>query len=529
VLAEGDQPATVPAFGGSYVEGVVGGVAHLTPVLAETDVDRDVARLVFTGLTRSDREGEIVPDLAASMQVDDEGRVWTFEIREDARWHDAQPVVADDVIYTVRLLQDPLYDGPYAEAFREVTVERVGTRVVRFTLPGAYGPFAGSTTFPVLPAHRLGNLTFAQLAHDPFDRQPVGTGPFKVGMVDARDVTLLANLDFYRHAPERTRPYLDRVVLRSHVDMSDALMALARGELDGVASVSTTDAERARPIRTIAVRSYPTNDYVALFLDLRPEKPVFRDRAVRQAAATAIDRERVLNAAVDGRGRVADSIVPPTSWAYVPDVIVYEHSYEEAIGLLERAGWRDTDADGIRDKAGVALRFALATSDEPARLAAARQISDDLRNVGIAAEVSSYPFGELVGTIIPARAFDALLVGITSTPDPDPYSFFHSSQTGAPGFNFSGYSTLPMDRALEAARQTADRAERKALWTPVFETISMEVPVIYLYFADHLHAQHTSVKGAKVAQIVEPTQRFWDVEDWYIRTVPRRSTVGAPL
>jgi peptide/nickel transport system substrate-binding protein len=155
-------------------------------------------------------------------------------------------------------------------------------------------------------------------------------------------------------------------------------------------------------------------------------------------------------------------------------------------------------------------------------VAAGRQIAADLKKVGILADLVTYPFGELVEAVIPPRAFDALLVGITSAPDPDPYSFFHSSQTDHPGFNFSGYSTLPMDRALEAARQTSDREARKSLWSSVFQAISTEVPVVYLYFSDHIYAQHTSVKGLKIAQIVEPTQRFWDVEDWYVKTVPRR-------
>lgn len=500
----------------------MGGVVHLNPLIAETDVDRDVARLLFTGLTRFDREGEIVPDLAASVHVEDEGRVWTFELRDDARWHDGMPVVADDVIYTTRLLRDAGYTGPYAEAFRDVGVERVGTQVVRFTLPGPYGPFAGSTTFPVLPAHKLGGVPFADLARDPFDRLPIGTGPFRIGMIDAREVTLLANLDFYRPRPDRARPYLDRVVLRSYGDTSEALMAFSRGELDGVASVASADAERARALRTIAIYSYPTSDFAALFLDLRPEKPVFRERAVRQALATAIDRGRVLKVAIDGRGHVADSFVPRTSWAYSAEIVRYEHSFEEAAGLLERNGWKDADGDGAREKGAVALRFTIASSDEPARVSAARQIIADLATVGIRADLRTYPFNELVDDVIRPRAFDALLVGITSTPDPDPYSFFHSSQATDPGFNLSGYSTLTMDRALEAARRIADREQRRMLWAPVFQTIANEAPVIFLYFADHLYAQHTSVKGTKIAPIVEPTQRFWDVEDWFVRTVPRR-------
>lgn len=522
VVAEQGRPETVPAFGGSYVEGVVGGPTHLVPLLAVTQVDRDVARLVFTGLTRFDRGGGIVPDLAASMEVEDDGRVWTFELRDDARWHDGMPVVADDVIRTVRLLQDPAYRGPYAEALQGVTVERVGTRVVRFTLPGQYGPFAGSTTFPLLPAHRLAGVPFAELADDPFDEMPVGTGPFRVSSVEPREVTLVANLDFYRTRPERARPYLDRLVLRSYEDTSEALTALASGELDGVSGVASADAERARVLRNVVVYSYPTGDFAALFLDVRPEKAVFRERAVRQAIATAIDRGRVLELAVDGRGTVADSFVPKTSWAYAPDIAQYPRSVERAVSLLADAGWHDDDGDGAREKDDVALRFTIASSEEPARAGAARQIVEDLAMVGIRADLRTYPFPELVADVIRPRAFDALLIGITSTPDPDPYAFFHSSQTTDPGFNFSGYSTLPMDRNLEAARGTSDREERRALYQPVFETIASEVPVIFLYFADHLYAQHVSVKGVKIAQIVEPTQRFWDVEDWYVKSLPRR-------
>jgi peptide/nickel transport system substrate-binding protein len=113
-------------------------------------------------------------------------------------------------------------------------------------------------------------------------------------------------------------------------------------------------------------------------------------------------------------------------------------------------------------------------------------------------------------------------VGITSTPDPDPYLFFHSSQAKDPGFNFSGFSTLPLDRNLEAARRAGDRDQRKALYEQVLQTIATEVPVVFLYFSDHLYAQHVSIKGLKVAQIIEPSQRFWDIEDWYVRSVARR-------
>src|SRR5678816_1728116 len=114
----------------------------LNPVLATTPVDDDVVRLVFSGLTRYQSDGSIENDLAASFTTSDDGKVWTFQIREDARWHDGKPVISDDVVYTVALLQDKAYVGPYSDAFRGVKVDRITDRVVRFTLPDAYGPFA---------------------------------------------------------------------------------------------------------------------------------------------------------------------------------------------------------------------------------------------------------------------------------------------------------------------------------------------------------------------------------------------------
>jgi len=514
--------STDPAFGGTYVEGVAGSPLYFDPIIAATSVDLDVSRLVFSGLTRFTRDGSIVADLASSFEVDASGKTWTFTIRPDANWQDGVPVTSDDVLYTVGLLQDKTYSGPFADAFRGVTVTALATKIVRFTLPDAYAPFAGSTTVALLPAHLLGKVTFPELARQPFNTQPVGTGPFKVSEVDARQVTLVPFEDFYRTKPARSRAYLDKIILRFYRDESEALAALARGEVDATGGLAPQDASRARTLRSVDLFSLPTNDFTALFLNVRPTKAVFRDRAVRQAIATAIDRGKVLQAAADGRGSVADEFVPSTSWAFVRDVPKYAFSAGDARALLDAADWVDHDGDGIRDKGGVALAFSISTSDEPPRLAAARQIADDLNAVGMKVSVKAVPFGELVDRVARARAFDALLVGITVGNDPDPYPFFHSSQLNDPGDDFSGYSTLPMDRLLEQARRTVDQAKRRELFAQVWTAIATDVPVVFLYYSDYLYAQSHTVRGLKVAPVNDPPQRFWNIEDWYVKTVVRQ-------
>lgn len=516
-----DLPAD-PAFGGTYVEGVAGVPQYLDPIIAATNVDDDVSRLVFSGLTRFDRDGAIVADLASTFEVDPNGKIWTFTIRRDAGWHDGAPVTADDVLYTVGLLQDKAYAGPFADAFRGVVVVALSPSIVRFTLPDAYAPFAGSTTVPLLPAHLLGRVSFADLALQPFNTKPIGTGPFRVSEVDAHQVTLVRSDDFYRTKPARARPYLDKIVLRFYRDSTDALGALARGEIDGTGGLSPQDAVRARTLKTVDLLSLPTNDFTALFLNVRSAKAFFRDRAVRQAIATAIDRGKVLEVAADGRGNVADEFVPSTSWAFVRDVPRTIFSAAEAKAQLDAAGWTDHDGDGTRDKGGVALSFSISTSDEPARIAAARQIADDLGNVGLTVDVRAASFAELVDRVARQRDFDALLVGITVGNDPDPYPFFHSSQMNDPGDNFSGYSTLAMDRLLEQARRTVDQAKRRELFAQVWNAIATDVPVVFLYYSDYLYAQSRSVHGFRVAPVNDPPQRFWNVEDWYVKTVIRR-------
>lgn len=522
IVVDSGPSVGMPAYGGTYVEGVAGVPQYLNPVIAATDVDQDVVRLAFSGLTRYDQAGAIVPDLASAFRTESDGRVWTFDIREDATWHDGQPVTADDVVYTVKLLQDRAYVGPYSDAFRGVGVERVSARTVRFGLPDVYGPFADSTTVPLLPAHLLGDVPYADLARQPFNLRPVGTGAFRVTDVDARQVVLTRNESFYRVRPDRSRPYLDRVILRFYPSSTEALLALSRGELDGVAGLSGADAARARTLKKVVLYSLPTDNFVALFLNVRPDKVVFRDRAVRQAIAHAIDRGRVLQVSADGRGTVADQFVPSSSWAYVKDVTKYPHSMSEATTLLDAAEWKDRDGDGTREKGGQKLEFTIATSDEPARIAAAGQIQRDLNAVGMNVSIRTMPFGELVDSAARERRFDALLVEIAVAGDPDPYTFFHSTEVSDPGHNFSGFSTLPIDRALEAARRTFDEAERRERYTEVFRTISREVPVVYLYFSDYLYAHDRQVQGLRIAPLTDPRERFWNAEDWYVRTTPRR-------
>jgi peptide/nickel transport system substrate-binding protein len=520
-----------PAFGGTYTEGVVevGAAYSFNPLLTTTQVERDVTAILFTGLTRFDQKGAVVRDLAADFSVGDDGKSWTFKIRPDARWHDGAPVVADDVVYTVGITQDAAYRGPYAGSFAGATVERVDATTVRFVLPDVFAPFLEASTMPLLPWHRLRDVPAAQLSAHPFNLQPIGTGPFRFESRDESRIVLARNDDFYRGGPAPSRPYLDRVVLRLFPERGAALQALARNEIQAIAGLLPAEGERARLLREIANYYFPSDEATVLFFNLAPDRPTFRERAVRQAIALAINRSRIVQLAMEGHATVTDLPVPPSSWAHMEasaparagraEIPRYRYAPDDAKAALDAAGWIDHDGDAVRDKGGVALRFSLLTNDDPPRIISAQQIQRDLGAVGIEVDLEVVSFAELVDERARERSFDAMVLAVSAGMDPDPYTFWHSSQTKHPGLNFTGYSTLALDRVLEQARRTLDRAERGDLYAQVFAQLAEDAPAVVLYFADYVYAIDRGVRGLSLAPLADPSQRFWSVENWYVRTV----------
>ncbi|HEY6012717.1 MAG TPA: ABC transporter substrate-binding protein, partial [Candidatus Limnocylindrales bacterium] len=169
-----------------YREGMVGHATSVSPLTAHSQADRDLVALVFSGLVRNGPDGTIVPDLARQWTVDATGAIWTFQLRPDARWQDGEPVTAEDVAFTIRTLQDPSYTGPAAGSWQDVTVKTEGALTVVFTLSTPLGGFLQAATQPIAPSHILAGVPVAQLADDPFNRQPIGSGPFAlVSLTDA--------------------------------------------------------------------------------------------------------------------------------------------------------------------------------------------------------------------------------------------------------------------------------------------------------------------------------------------------------
>ncbi len=506
--------AVVPTEGGRYTEGVVGQVQRVNPLFWQTDAEHDLVSLIFSGLTRVDAHGNVVADLAAGWTVMDDGLTYVFVLREDARWHDGTPVTADDVVFTVRLVQDPAYDAqPALAAFwRTVTVDRLDRRTVRFSLQEPLAAFPEYASLPLLPAHRLKGVAVSDLAQHPFNRHPVGSGPFRLVELDAEHALLEAYDGYY--GPQ---PYLRQIELRFYPNPSRLLTAYRDGEIQGIAGVPPDKLEAVAKLPALALYTATEARCVAVFLNL--DRPLFQDRRVRRALLFGLDRQALIDDVLRGQGVVADSPIPPGSWAYDPHVVHAGYNPERARALLEEAGWSDGNGDGVREKETQPLRFELVTNDDPTRQALAEAIAKQWAAIGAQVGVRTLSVTALREEVLASRRFDAVLFGWDpAMADPDPYPLWHSSQIEG-GQNIAGLRDPEIDALLAEARRTLNGEERRRLYAAFQRRFAEEVPALLLYRPVYHYAVATNVWNVQVPQtILQPSDRFATLPRWYMRT-----------
>jgi peptide/nickel transport system substrate-binding protein len=523
-----------------YREGVLGHPVSVSPLSARTQADRDLVALVYSGLVRNGPNGTIVPDLAERWSVDPTGAVWTFQLRDDARWHDGEPVTAEDVAFTIHVLQDPAYHGPGAGSWNEVTVQTVGMRTVVFTLATPLGGFLQAATQAIAPAHVLAGVPVDQLVDDPSGRQPIGSGPFAVASLDDHVADLVpADMDLPAPdpsagpspratdslatlgppgRPSRPVPYLSGMEFHFFDDPDALADAYRAGDLDAASGLPldlTRDLARADGSRAL---HYPGSTLTAVLLNLRPGHPEFADPAVRTALLEAIDRTAMISDAYAAAATAATGPIPPSSWLFDPlaDLPV---AYDPAAAAtaLTKAGWTKA-ADGWHlPRATTPLAIELVSPEEssnPAAFAAAKAVARDWTALGLVVTHVPLPPGDLVTGRLARGKFQAAVGDVTIGLDPDLYPLLASSQTVTGGSNVIGLQDPGLDKLLVAARGPGTDAARIAAYSALQKQLAKGRYVLPLAFANELILVRTTLDGPVVRQVADPADRFWDVLTW---------------
>ena len=519
----------VPDRGGVFREGVVGNPRYLNPFVCDrNEVDEDLCTLLFRGLTKIDQSGRVIPDLASDWTITDE-KVYTFRLQPDQYWHDGRPVTADDVLFTMGILQNPdVVDIPnLAILWRTVKVEKVDAYTVRFTLSEPFSPFLDYTAIGLLPQHIYGNVPATELASKPLDGTPIGSGPMMVEAITADHIRLKPS-PFYGGAS----PYLSALEFRFYPDHPSLLTGYMENQIDGIGRILPAEFPIAAAQDDLALFSAVQARFLSITFNMdNANVPFFSDKAVRQALYYGLNRDALVEVVAMGLGVVAHSPLLPENWAYNAKIQHYAYNLDQAKQLLDGAGWVDGNGDGVREKNGVPLQFLLYASDELLQSALIQQIALDWQTIGVRAVPTSLPFVSLMSDFLQPRKFDAALTVWDIPGDPDQYWLWHSTQIEEGGLNYAGWRNKEVDDLLQKARSITNETERKALYGRFQEIFADEVPSLLLYYPVYTYGVNKRVQNVQIGPLNRPAERFASFADWFMvtRRVPiNQAPTSAP-
>lgn len=467
-----------PLQGRVYIEGVVGELRQLNPLAQGNDAsqaERDLAALLFEGLTRIDGTGRVVPALAERWDSSADGRVYTFKLRPDRLWHDGAPVTADDVLYTVRGVQNAAFPGDptLPLLWRNVLIEKVDPLTVRFELSAPFAPFPSLARLPILPSHLLRTLRPEQWASAPFSQRPVGTGPYQLAALDTRQALLVP----YKNYPGNAAPF-DNILLRLYPTADAAMLGLSRREVQGVAMLATAGRRAPEPVQRTRRIPMPLGDYTILTFNL--QQPPLDDPQLRQALAQGLNRDLLITNVLGGQGQRLDTPILPGTWAADPAAQLPAFRRSAAQQLLGQLGYADTNGDGWLEQNGQRLILPLLIADTPEQEALAGEIVRQMRVIGIGINVRRVAPVELPNELARHNFTLALHSWSNIGPDPDAYALWHSSRANG-GTNYAGLRDPQIDQLLSDGRATTDEAERKRIYSQFQRRWAELIPSLPLY------------------------------------------------
>lgn len=507
---------SVPAAGGTFVEGIVGRPFALNPLFSDPyPVDRELTDLIFDGLVRYDQTGQPLPALAQEWSVSEDGLTFTFTLREGLVWHDGEPLTSRDVAFTYGLIQHEDFPGPehLQRLWQSVTIIPLDERRIAFTLTQPYAPFIEATTRGILPAHLLEDVAVGDLISTPFNLSPVGTGPFMVqpGQDWQRTgrIRLTPNPNYWREGTQ-----IADLEIRFYPTAEELQTSYRAGELHAVLGFPSTMIPQVMSESDARLFTSTAPRYSALLFNVSGSgAAALLTKEVRQALAYSIDRDLLVNSVLNGQGVVFDGPYTPEHWAARPDLLTaYSRQPDTATALLDGAGWT---GPGVRTREGVPLRLRLLVPDQADYRAVAEEISRQWATVGVEAQIVPAADADALRKTLSERSYDVALVEIAAPNDPDLYDFW-SQEAMVRGQNFAGWNNRRASEALEAGRQVFPQGERVPYYEAFQRQFDADLPQLTLYQHVSSYLLRDDVQQAEVGLVQRPRDRYESFPAWFL-------------
>lgn len=531
----------------------------LDPIKIGDTTSHDVAHNIYNGLVQYRPEitgpdqalSDLVPALAESWTLSEDGRTYTFKLRQDVTFHHGKPLTAQDVKYSFERLADPRNASTGAWTLNAFALEGIDEYRQACKDAGRNGGRVKLDSIKIIDDHTV-SLTLSRVVPfalhvlamayyyvvpqdeaekwgDQFTFHPVGTGPFKFeSWKPNQKVTLVKNENYF----EAGKPYLDELRFYIVPDENIRLLWFENGELehleppipaasfDRILSDPKWNAMGNRAIREIESINDPSRsniikdrEWTIQYLGMDTQSEYFKDIRIRKAFNYAVNKRKIIDVVRNGRGIVGKGVLPDGFPGFKEDrPVPYPYNLEKAKALMAEAGWKDSDGDGILDKNGQPFKITFWHNQSMIYAMLGSSVQADLRELGIDIDVQSLEWASYLKKVKPTKDENGTVLGSEASffrfgwaadyPDPDNYlwTLFHSDNIGQD--NAVRYQNPEVDALLDRARRTTDWDTRKALYQQAETQIIEDAPWLFLYTNVEYKLVQPYVKGQQMHPLI---------------------------
>jgi len=478
--------------GGEFREGVVGQPVFINPVIPTTEVDRDIARIVFSS----------VSEVADSIKRSEDGETWNIRIKENIFWHDGSRLTADDIIFTLDVIQDPDSRSPLHASFQGIAAERISELEVQFVLQNTYVFFDNDhlKSLRIIPKHIFNDIPVQNMKLSSYGLNPIGSGPYKVDSFEKNsdgiitNFRLKANRDYFEG-----KPNIKTFTFKFYKNEEDLIRSYNLGQIDGF-GLNTAEPFQENKVRIRNTVHYLESPrYYALFINQSLSPEAFEELEIREALTATVDRERIIEEVFLSHGT---PFYGPTAISKNP---VEEYDTE----LLNE------------------LEINITVPEEEFLVKTANILKENWEAHGARVNVLIFSLRNIQENVLKNSDYEAILFGNITKENQDLFAFWHSSRRFYPDQNLALYQNDAIDELLEDFRKTFDADERFDTLTTISNSIASDVPAIFLYSPRYTYVTAPRLKGFDESIIMNTSDdRFDDVHVWYVKTKRAFGSLG---
>lgn len=488
----------IPVAGGEYREGIIGQPIYINPIIADNDADRDLTAIIYADLTA----------LIQTPPINEGNRVYIINLKDDIYWSDGERITSDDLIFTLKTVQDPDARSPLFQTWQGVIAERISELQTRFTLKAPYVFFENNLNhLKIVPRHIFGDIPAGNLRLSSYNLEPVASGPYKFSRYEKKKNGFIN--EYQLAINERwsgTKPLIEKIIFKFYNNEDALINGFNLKTIDGFGGLNPLKINELNINHRIKNLILPR--YYSIFFN-QSVNPSLKEKTLRLALAQAINKKRIIKEIFNNSALESDGPLMIGVQGYDRD------SYQKTEYSPEKA------AENIKaftaDKKNI-LEFNLVTPQIPFLVKTAELIKNDWEAIGVKTNLIILNPDDIANEVIKTRNYEMLIFGTIVSENPDLFSFWHSSERFYPGLNLSLFNNKKIDELLEKIRQTASLEERQTYLSRFQKIIAEESPAIFLYSPQYLYVKIPSLDGFEKTFINAPSNKFQDIEKWFKKT-----------